>query len=826
MIIDKNLTVDLNRIAPLKVIKIHEGDVNSVRLVLSITQNSESVDLSNVAVKYDATIANILAEQNATGTIDGSNAIIPITSNMTATSGILKIDVKFVAGTSVLHTQTLTLIVEKSIIDDSTIIDASGTSIIQKLHEFELQIDGLTNNYYTKAESDSLLAGKEGYEYHQGITLADCDNYTDSSKIYRLYIDGTYQLLICTSQTGAQYRFTKWGDVYYRYFNIGSQTWGDWKSVSAKIPDNTIVTAMLADSSVTYDKLDDDYCRTVGTFDLNHINDDNTFGVHTGAANEDWTDLFDVTGDFLLFNVLNKQFVMFPASNKFMYRVRGSRGAWGNWQETTYATVADVQTMIAGKANSATTLAGYGITDAYTKTNVDTKLSAKANTATTLSGYGITDAYTKANIDTLLAGREKTEYHSATWADCDEYTNADTIYRLYIDGSYHVLICTSPTGCQYRFTRFGVIYRRTYNTTTSSWRDWVEIGSISAAEVQGMIDTNLANYYTKTEADTLLGGKANSATSLSGYGITDAYTKTEVNNLTTGKVKFVYHNGVALADCDNYTDWDTIYHLHIDGAYQILMNSSVNGGQYRFLRNGNIYTREFINNAWTQWKHITALIPDGTITGNMIDYGTITYDNMSDHYFRYFYGQNLDDINNIPVGIYIGDVTSAWTSRYSVTGKYFLLSADSQLLFFPNNNLFLWRSRGVGGVWNNWDDAQFVTAVDVNSAVCGEEGTIGTNYAWYTDSSQGYSMTGNYTLVGNYCVLHGTAPLISGWERVYYSLPVAAVKPSAVIALCGNNTYSVATGTQNSISVLEIKQIGSSSMSSGTVSFTLVYKYQ
>ncbi|UHH28285.1 hypothetical protein LUW10_20725 [Pseudomonas veronii] len=50
----------------------------------------------------------------------------------------------------------------------------------------------------------------------------------------------------------------------------------------------------------------------------------------------------------------------------------------------------------------ATTLSGYGISDAYTKSQVDTSLSSKANSATTLSGYGITDAYTKAQSNSTF----------------------------------------------------------------------------------------------------------------------------------------------------------------------------------------------------------------------------------------------------------------------------------------------------------------------------------------------------------------------------------------------------------------------------------------
>ena len=46
---------------------------------------------------------------------------------------------------------------------------------------------------------------------------------------------------------------------------------------------------------------------------------------------------------------------------------------------TQIATTAFVATAISGKADSSTTLAGYGITDAYTKSEIDTKLSAAMN---------------------------------------------------------------------------------------------------------------------------------------------------------------------------------------------------------------------------------------------------------------------------------------------------------------------------------------------------------------------------------------------------------------------------------------------------------------
>ena len=55
------------------------------------------------------------------------------------------------------------------------------------------------------------------------------------------------------------------------------------------------------------------------------------------------------------------------------------------------------------KADKATTLAGYGITDAATKTELNAKadksaLAAKADKSTTLAGYGITDGATKTEL--------------------------------------------------------------------------------------------------------------------------------------------------------------------------------------------------------------------------------------------------------------------------------------------------------------------------------------------------------------------------------------------------------------------------------------------
>lgn len=62
--------------------------------------------------------------------------------------------------------------------------------------------------------------------------------------------------------------------------------------------------------------------------------------------------------------------------------------------------------LLSGKANWGITLAAYGIGDAYTKVAADLLLAGKANNATTLAGYGIGDAYTKTAINTLLEAKQ------------------------------------------------------------------------------------------------------------------------------------------------------------------------------------------------------------------------------------------------------------------------------------------------------------------------------------------------------------------------------------------------------------------------------------
>lgn len=122
-----------------------------------------------------------------------------------------------------------------------------------------------------------------------------------------------------------------------------------------------------------------------------------------------------------------------------------------------------ITSLESNKADKATTLAGYGITDAYTKTEADGKYQPKGNYAsaththtfdsltskpTTLSGYGITDAYTKTETDgkyvtidtdqtitSTKVFKDTVTFNKYVAIDVPEGTDAAAYTSLYVTGN-------------------------------------------------------------------------------------------------------------------------------------------------------------------------------------------------------------------------------------------------------------------------------------------------------------------------------------------------------------------------------------------------------
>ena len=92
--------------------------------------------------------------------------------------------------------------------------------------------------------------------------------------------------------------------------------------------------------------------------------------------------------------------------------------------QRTQELVSEIKSRLSGKADSATTLAGYGITDAYTKTETDNKIAAEATKVYKPAGsvafaslpalaagvlgnvYNVTDAFTTTTDFVEGAGKD------------------------------------------------------------------------------------------------------------------------------------------------------------------------------------------------------------------------------------------------------------------------------------------------------------------------------------------------------------------------------------------------------------------------------------
>ncbi|MGN1393993.1 MAG: hypothetical protein ACI4V7_08205 [Succinivibrionaceae bacterium] len=142
------------------------------------------------------------------------------------------------------------------------------------------------------------------------------------------------------------------------------------------------------------------------------------------------------------------------------------------------------------KADKATTLAGYNIGDAYTKTEVD---SIKTDLTTEINKKANSDnVYTKSEIDTTVADLNQ------------KITDKDSL--------------PEQAGNTDKFL--------TTNGTEASWAT-IDKTTVGLNNVDNTSDLDKP---ISTAVQGVLDGKADKATTLSGYGITDAYTKEEIEN--------------------------------------------------------------------------------------------------------------------------------------------------------------------------------------------------------------------------------------------------------------------------------------------------------
>ena len=290
------------------------------------------------------------------------------------------------------------------------------------------------------------------------------------------------------------------------------------------------------------------------------------------------------TGNF----IVNAETVPMSDSDDTTISVELAKKLDNTTADSTYAKKSE----IANKADKATTLAGYGIEDAYTKSQIDTSLStklssqeasstyatitsveAKADKATTLAGYGITDAFTKNEVNSALGAKLDSATASTTYATKEELNSkVASVYKVKgsvanqaalpeesneVGDVYNV----EDTGINYVWTGeewdalggsvdFTNYYTKgdvdskladkanTADVYSKTVLDPMLEAKVDSADLGTMASKNADDYSTKTVADTLyapislsatVAGKADKATTLEGYGITDAYTSSEVD---------------------------------------------------------------------------------------------------------------------------------------------------------------------------------------------------------------------------------------------------------------------------------------------------------
>lgn len=225
--------------------------------------------------------------------------------------------------------------------------------------------------------------------------------------------------------------------------------------------------------------------------------------------------------------------------------------------------ISSIETSVSGKADKSTTLAGYGITNAYTKTEVDGKVSdltsqlgtaneaiegletsieSKADKSTTLAGYGITDAYTASTIDGKLANKaDASAVSELTSTVAGKADSATSLAGYGIQDAYTKTEVDAKVSSVYKYKGsvaneaalpqedqvVGDVYNVEDTGMNVAWdgTKWDKLGS--TVDLSAYMTTETANSTFATI--TTVNGKADKATSLSGYGITDAYTKTEAD---------------------------------------------------------------------------------------------------------------------------------------------------------------------------------------------------------------------------------------------------------------------------------------------------------
>ena len=199
--------------------------------------------------------------------------------------------------------------------------------------------------------------------------------------------------------------------------------------------------------------------------------------------------------------------------------------------------ISSIEKKVSGKADKATTLKGYGITDAYTKAEIDKKLKKTVSdenielliNKTQNISEDTTEGNTVVNGNVEVLGNLTAQYANfvtgASFANDGVRISSDGIVRIGGSGNVANVIIYADGATSLEAQ--GAIVGGTIvsNGQVESKGDIVSTsGDVKAGDIS------------LKETAQALAGKADKAATLDGYGITDAYTKAEVDSKLDGKV--------------------------------------------------------------------------------------------------------------------------------------------------------------------------------------------------------------------------------------------------------------------------------------------------
>ena len=470
------------RTSPSKLIAIsHVDDKYSEVLEVAVKQNDRFVYMGGATVIARMVLHRdkdyLLSDDVACSVNDNGNILIPFDNAVVKTSqGVVKIEVNITRDADELTLQfPLWVSVNGSILDNAEVTPESEGTIPDLLKDAADALEDATealdrlgsyNNLEDKPQINGVtLSGDKTLDKFgvAGWKIAAIDNCIEDGVLYSTQINNQAAYVLARNITTdiTQYAFCRDGRVMWRTRQAETQwqpagEWSEWEEIGSKIASGVVnqngtITFFDENGDPLFTTTGesvigaDGYSPTVSTTNLDaqtlvtvtDTNGAHNFYVKDGSSVTNAA--VDENGDLIISIQQKPTSSVHPTIHTLDVNAghvvgakgdKGDKGDTGNDYVLTPQDKTDIAGMvdISGKADKATTLAGYGITDAYTKTQTDTFFSDTNADIADLKAY---IGYTDGDILGLHADFENkvfTRLGAAVGLTAGQNFNAFTMY--------------------------------------------------------------------------------------------------------------------------------------------------------------------------------------------------------------------------------------------------------------------------------------------------------------------------------------------------------------------------------------------------------------